>query len=139
MTLAGLILVGGGLAPLFWPNPWRYSQEKRELFQILRRHPRVQLKAIEVLNGATVTTMIRRIDPSEPARPAHALNITVSFPGDDVGAMTLFRQEVKRNPILSDTFPDPIVIFNCGWWVYDPSEPPNPPIEVGILFLPRTK
>jgi hypothetical protein len=139
VILAGLILVAGGLAPLFWLNPWRYSQEKREIFQILRRHPKIQLKALEVLNGKKVTEMILRFDRDESSRPAHALLLKVSVPFDAV-EITLFRREVKDNPVLSKTFPDPIFELDTAvWHAYDFSKAPYPPAEACFLFLPRAK
>jgi hypothetical protein len=139
LTLVGIILVGGGLAPLLWLNPWRYSQEKRELFKILRRHPRVELNALEALKGVRVTEMIRRFDRDEASRPTHALLMKVSVPFD-IDEIKSFRREVKDHPLLSKTFPDPIFSLDtCVWHASDPSKGPYPPAEACFLFLPRDK
>jgi len=132
MILVGTLIVGGVLAPLIWLNPWRYSREKQAILEILRRHPRVTLKKLEVISGSRLA---KEVDSEE--RFKHGLLLTASIQGYDVAGMTAFRRALRSDPVLGRMFPTFVVPVVCT--VYDPNEPPDPPVDFSVYFLPGSK
>jgi hypothetical protein len=135
------LILAGSVAPVVWLNPLRYFQEKRALREILRQHPTIRLLKLEVAPRTEVVKSVHWDEVVADKSWSHGLVLEVSAPTDDnVRALQSFSRSVRQNPILERTFEKPDTTFlNGGWQVYDPSEPPYPPLDVRFLFIPKAK
>src|SRR6185503_8511710 len=100
---AAILLILGGLLPLYWRPLWGYPPEEKAVLEAIRRSPGIELAKLESLDRYQVERELARIDPEATEQPESGLYVEVLCRSDAVDSLIRLRRALKTDPRLEKT------------------------------------